>query len=99
MSQVTSFLMLHSRYIIWTEHNHPVESNLQLMHILERCICHFHNNDKYKEDKRLVWIFLKYVCSLIHVLLDLCSLSFTRGLIEKRANLGRPPQVSFVFYK
>ena len=57
-------LILLSRYVIWTEQNFPAESSCKLKLILERCIRQFHKKEKYekyKEDERLVQIYLKYV--------------------------------------
>jgi len=51
------------RYVIWTEQNFPAGSSSELKLILERCIRTFHKSEKYKiykEDKRLVQIYLKY---------------------------------------
>lgn len=50
------------RYIIWTEQNFPMGTSIELKQILERCIQHFHTNEKYSDDERFVKIFLKYVC-------------------------------------
>lgn len=50
-------------YLLWIEENFVIDFKRETIfdQILGACLCHFENDDKYKEDRRLIKLFITYV--------------------------------------
>lgn len=51
------------RYMLWLEENYDIDFSGEslFMDILCRCLATYEANDRYKQDRRLIKLFIKYV--------------------------------------
>lgn len=55
-------LELWYEYIQWIEQSYPKSGKeTPLMHVISSCLATFENDDRYKQDRRLIKLFIKYV--------------------------------------
>lgn len=50
-------------YLLWMEENFIIDFNKETIfdQILAACLCQFENDERYKQDRRLIKLFIKFV--------------------------------------
>lgn len=66
-------------YLLWIEENYVIDFKTETIFdlILAACLCQFEQDERYKQDRRLIKLFIKFVSKMI----DFSKL-FTVNIIE-----------------
>lgn len=59
-------------YLLWMEENFVINSKQDTIfdEILANCLCRFEHEERYKQDRRLIKLFIKFVSKMLIIIIE-----------------------------